>query len=118
MENNSGDIYLPNGWEPDEVLVRPILSNNMKKEWKQSFTLVPDDYIIPVRFTNQSATLHAGQISIEAIIEEPEHESAFIYTIHKAQGLSIPKVIISLLNRPTLPSRKCFFLYLRCFIKS
>ena len=109
LESNSGDIYLPNGWEPDEVLVRPILTDSMKKEWNESFTLIPDDYIIPVRFTKQRATLYARQISIEAIIEEPEYESAFIYTIHKAQGLSIPKVIISFLDRPTLPSRKCFF---------
>jgi hypothetical protein len=72
---------------------------------------VDDDVIIPVGVKKELHMITCGSRTkkMAVNIEQPQYELGFITTVHKSQGATLDRVIISLLNRPTKPTRNDFF---------
>ena len=105
---NLGDVTLPVGLEPCDVLERPILNNEQTNSWPADLTLVPNDIIIPIKKISKNIVISSGLRSIHVRVERFEYELAFVRTVHIMQGQSKPMVIMSLLDRPGRPSRADF----------
>ena len=66
------------------------------------------DIIIPVDMRTDEVQISTGGLSTRrftAKVECHQFELAFVSTVHKSQGSTLKKVIISLLNRPFPPRR-------------
>jgi hypothetical protein len=105
---NAGDVVLPPGLEPSAVLAVPTLKDEVRAAWPAELTLVPGDVVIPVNMATKAKTIAAGKRKVTVAIESAQYDLGFVSTIHKAQGLTMPRVIMSLLNRPGTPSREDF----------
>ena len=105
---NAGDVMLPPGLEPSAVLAAPTLKDEVRAAWPAELTLVPGDVVIPVNMAKLAKKITAGTRTITVTIESAQYDLSFVSTIHKAQGLTLRRVIMSLLNRPGKPSREDF----------
>jgi hypothetical protein len=104
----TGDVVLPDHLRPTEILVRPSLSDALKAQWSPDMTLVEGDIIIPVDMRTDEVQISTGGLSTRrftAKVECHQFELAFVSTVHKSQGSTLKKIIISLLNRPFPPRR-------------
>jgi len=106
LETNSvNDVVLPYGLEPSQILERPILNNELTNSWPDDCTLIPGDIIIPIQKVSKTISITAGARNINVSIKRFDFEFGFIKTVHIMQGQSEPIMIISLLDRPGLPTR-------------
>jgi hypothetical protein len=108
LDSNSGNVFLPEGLEPSTILVRPTLNLAFSEAWPESLTAICNDIIVPVDIKREKIKLTTGDCTIQAVVERPQYDLGFISTIYKSQGLTLFKVILSFLDRPGKPSRKCF----------
>lgn len=108
LQTHDGDVVLPVGLEPSAVLVRPTLSEAMRAAWPAHLTLVPGDVIVPVDILRERVTLTAGRKKVKVSVATPQFDLAFCSTCHKSQGGTFLRLIISLLDRPGMPSQHDF----------
>ena len=126
LDTHPGDVVLPRGLEPSAVLARLPLSDEARAVWRPALNLaarfdnsstpsdaVPAEVVIPIETQTTSILVHSGGFDRKGkpkktavSVETPQYDFNFIGTCHKAQGKTLSKVIISLLNRPGKPSRK------------
>lgn len=95
-------VFLPIGLEPCQVLVRPQLSESLKENWPAELSVVANDVIVPISYQSKTIELRNPQkcfVKVELL----NLDLAFIGTVHKAEGLSVEKLIVSLLRRPVTP---------------
>ena len=106
LETNAvNDVVLPYGLEPFQILERPVLNNELTNSWPDNCTLIPGDIIIPIEKVRKTISITAGSRNIDVSIKRFDFEFGFIKTVHIMQGQSEPIMIISLLDRPGLPTR-------------
>ena len=124
LQSNPGDVLLPEGLEPEHVLVRPRLSDELKESWPRNLNLVDTssidhmagegrrqilDVVVPVEVSPETIVLNPGSgrahNPVTVVVEKQMCDLAFVCTVHKAQGATWDRVIVSLLNRPGTPSR-------------
>ena len=115
LDEHAGDVVLPTGLEPSNILERPVLTELLYQNWPDNLSLyvpvfpsedmVSDRVIIPIVKLKETILLKAGSCSLNVQIEKFQYDFTFMATVHLMQGQSLPKVIISLLERPILPTR-------------
>ena len=109
LSQQTGDVVLPKGMEPSNILVRPVVSERLRTTWPKEATCVAGDIIIPVPQTLEKDTIRNDNGTLSVKITKPQVELGFITTVHKAQGATLDRVVASLLDRPGNPSREDFF---------
>ena len=95
-------VFLPIGLEPCQVLVRPQLSESLKENWPAALSVVANDVIVPISYQSKTIELR-NPLKCSVKVELLNLDLAFIGTVHKAEGLSVEKLIVSLLRRPVTP---------------
>lgn len=106
LESRAPRITLPRGCRPTHVNVRLIGPDAEKKPAERaawvasfaSFTLVPGDVVIPIPLERRPKPTTArgrGGKKLSVAISRPAVGLAFAGTIHKAQGASRDKIILS-----------------------
>jgi hypothetical protein len=104
LASNQGDVVLPDGLKPSNILIQPILRGDIHDQWPADLTCVLNEIVIPVEFKKEKDTVRSGMRSIPVVIEKPQFDLGFISTVHKAQGATLDRVIASFLDRPCIPS--------------
>jgi PIF1-like helicase len=121
-------VTLPENLIPSKIYIIPELQGEVKREWEaklelqkakhlenpnvvfDSCTLDPtfQQVVISIDFKNTQLPIHYNGKTIWVNIEKPQFDLGFTCTIHKAQGATLDRVIISFLQRPVSPSPKDF----------
>ena len=103
------DIELPYELKPSVIFVEPEINRDeIAMNWPPDMTIVPGRIVFPIPFKNKSIILTTGTVKWAVNITKGSYDLGFVSTIHKSQGLTLKKVIISFLKRPNLPSREDF----------
>ena len=105
-----GDCELPNHLAPSDVLVEPAFTrSSFSDQWPKNLSVVADKIVFAVPKVKERIQVGKGsRYSFCVTVEKPAYELAFVNTIHKMQGATVKRLIISLLKRPNLPSRADF----------
>ena len=103
---------MPRGLEPSHVFVRPVdLQSGQLLTWNAETTVVPGDLVFAVPFKQEVDWLnnrHGSSSRAKVVVVKPQYELAFVATLHKSQGRTLKKAVISVLDRPMAPSRANF----------
>ena len=111
IHDEPGNVFLPDRLRPSAVLVRILLSPAQRETWLRDtpkLSRVEGDVVIPV----DTKTVYVKLVSIfgtkllAASITMPQYELDFIGTVHKCQGKTLQRGIISLLKRYGNPIRE------------
>jgi hypothetical protein len=108
LSQNPGHVTLPLGLEPITIMHEPVLCDALKNSWPETMTYVKGKIVIPLERKKETVVLRAGNCTIRASLETLQYDIDYVGTIHKAQGSTLAKAIVSLLVRPGLPSRDDF----------
>jgi hypothetical protein len=111
LSDNPGDVHLPDDLRPSAVLVRVLMSPAQRSEWlrvRPHLSRVTDDIVIPVDNKPEYVNLVSivGAKLLAATIMMPQYDLDLIGTVHKCQGKTLLRSIISLLRRFGNPIRE------------
>jgi hypothetical protein len=105
-DNSSRCVNLPDHLAPSIVCIKPILADNMIPRFPIELSLDPDHIVISVPCEREKIDLKLGHRRVTVSVNMPQYSIENCSTVHKMQGSTQERVIISLLKRHTFPHRE------------